>query len=344
MRFATAIPLLLALLVTATAHGQRDLKIGDSAPGLDVEKWINGADISIEPGTVYMILFFGTEDSRSGVAVSAYSNIARMLAGSGLVVFGISSDDPDDVENFVTRRRDKVTFPVGVDRRNSTQRAWINAMDRIENLPATFVVDTRARIIYASEFGKADDEEFTDILGRIIDQRYNPRLEEEAGPTLNAAKQARDRRDWRMAERHYDKVIELDDRVFAEVALDKFEMLLVDMDDRERAYEYAKTLVTERFNDDGGALGMLAEKIATDPDFTDEMRDLDFALNAAKLGRTRVNPMQEPLALSKIALVHFHRGEIEPALKNQRQAYFRAQPRYKAEMRRVLRDYQEASR
>jgi tetratricopeptide (TPR) repeat protein len=146
-------------------------------------------------------------------------------------------------------------------------------------------------------------------------------------------------RNFRMAMRMYDEVIELDPQVFANQALEKFEMMLVEMHQTEQAYEYARQLI-ENYSGDPTALAKLAEKIATDPVIPDDLRDLDMAMTAAERAARGASP-DEPQGYAIQALVHFHAGRIDEAVRLQRKAFFVARPTIKPEFRRVLESYRE---
>jgi thiol-disulfide isomerase/thioredoxin len=49
----------LALAGSAFAQ-QKKLQVGDNAPGLDIEKWVKGDQVLIEPGNVYVVEFWAT--------------------------------------------------------------------------------------------------------------------------------------------------------------------------------------------------------------------------------------------------------------------------------------------
>jgi hypothetical protein len=122
-------------------------------------------------------------------------------------------------------------------------------------------------------------------------------------------------------------------------------MMLVDMGETDAAYEYAREkLLAGHFVDDGEAMGMLAEKIVTDPAIDADQRDLDFALEAAKRGRdlTTGDTNNVPGALATLALVQYHRGDYDEAVQAQKRAYFLARRSLKGEFRRVLKTYQQA--
>ncbi len=143
---------------------------------------------------------------------------------------------------------------------------------------------------------------------------------------------------------HYDKVVALDGSVFADVALERFQMLVSsqDMNDSEAAYTYARDeLLGKLFASDALALRDLASKIALDTKIEDDVRDLDLALEAAEKALT-VSGRDDPESLATLALVNYHLGNIEEAVRLQTRAYFIARPKVKPAYKRVLVSYQDA--
>jgi hypothetical protein len=311
------------------------------APGLDIEQWIKGDEVTLATGQTYIVFFWSIEDPVSRAAFEPLTEMQEMYIDDGLTVIAITSNDVEQVERFVRRHEGEMGFTVAVDRRDSTVRAWknlIHATDDITGL--SFIVGHKGRV---QIFGHPIAPKYEDYLVRVLHGRFDATLERQALPRLEAARSARKTRTWRMALRHYDEVIDLDPRVFAETALERFEMMLVDMEDREAAYQYAREkLMGEYFANDAGALGMLAEKIATDPAIPREARDLDVALDAAK-AMMQIATDRDPDACATMALIRYHRGEIEQAIDLQKRAYFLARPRRKAAYKRVLEAYQEAA-
>jgi hypothetical protein len=66
------------------------------------------------------------------------------------------------------------------------------------------------------------------------------------------------------------------------------------------------------------------------------------ALEAAE-GAARLRGPTDPNAMALLAKVHYHRGEVDEAIKLQKKAYFRAGPKQKEQFRRVLTAYQESA-
>ena len=61
MRLGNLLCVALCLALTSVAVAQRkQLSVGDPAPGLDIDMWVKGEEVSIESGKVYVIDFWAT--------------------------------------------------------------------------------------------------------------------------------------------------------------------------------------------------------------------------------------------------------------------------------------------
>jgi hypothetical protein len=317
----------VAFALAAGAPAQYEkLKVGDPAPAMEIEKWVTGDAVTMSAEGAYVVLF--CEDAS---ALGPLARPAEVHAARGLVVVVIVPQDAEKLQDAV--RGQKGSFRLAQDQRGTTQRAWVwNA--GIQKLPVAFIVG-RGKIMF---MGQARDADFEEILGKVVAGRYDPVLQKQAQPKLDAARRARKVKNWRVAEKSYDEVIALDARVFAPVAIERFEMVAADMDDKEGAYAYARdALIAGIFAKDAGALRMLAEKIVTDPRL-DRAEDLDVALAAAQQAIAVAGP-SDPESLATAALIHFHRGERGEAVELQTEAYFLARPEVKGQYKRVLDGY-----
>ena len=350
MRTVNALSALLLVLLLPTqavqAQGRaRDkLDIGDPAPALDVDGWIDGEPVTIKPERVYVVMFWdsvtssGHTDGDTVKSISRLHKLHELYGGRGLVVVVISPDDAERLKTVVGSQRGGTGFNLAADRRSATHRAWVREAG-IAKLPVGFIVG-KNKIMY---IGRPRDPDFINILIQVMTGRYDPQLQEEAQPKLDSARRARKVKNWRMAKIWYDEVIALDPRVFAPIAMERFQMMLMDMRDRDAAYEYVRDAIIGRmYADDAGALRMLAVIITESPQLSAAQRDLDVAIDAALLS-LELDGRRSPDALSCVAGVHFHRGEYDDAIGLQTQAYFNAKPSEKAAHMGLLRGYQESA-
>lgn len=333
----------LGLTSAAIGAGRDPLALGDPAPALNVDAWVDDKEITIGEENIYVVLFWGNLtragnlDDETTKSIAKLRSLLELFGDRGLTAIVIS---PDTVETLASAVRSgpSVGLHVAADRRSSTHRAWVRQAG-VKDLPVAFIVG-KGKIMH---IGKPREPDFINILTQVMTGRYDPQLQEEAQPKLDMARRARKVKNWRMATKFYGEVIAMDPTVFAVIALERFEMMLVDMDDAAAAYEYArKQLIEQMFASDAGALQMLAISITEDPELTAEQRDFDVAIEAA-LRALELDGRRNPGALSCAAQVHFHRGETNEAISLQTQAYFTAKPDQKAAYKRLLDGYRKAA-
>ncbi len=343
----TLVPLLGAILglgTVAVGQGREPLKIGDPAPALSVDAWVEGGEITIEKGNTYVVMFWdsmtssGHTDGETVKSMSRLRRLYELYAHKGLVVLVISPDDADRLGDLVRSQPQGIGFTIAADRRSTTHRAWCRKA-QIDELPVAFIVGG-SRILH---IGQPRDADFINILVQVMSGRYDPTLQAEAQPKLDRARRSRKQKNWRMATKWYDEVVTMDPRVFSMIALERFEMFLVDMDEHEAAYQYAREQLIDRlFAADAKALRMLAVKISEDPVLNADQRDLDVAALAAERS-LELAGSRDPDALACAAGVHFHRGEYREAIRLQTQAYFNARPLEKPAHKGLLNGYQKGS-
>ncbi len=341
-RAQVAVAALGAWVLAPGAAGQRqELQIGAPAPGLDVDSWVAGDAVSPGDGGLYVVAFWESFTAASGAEANQrqlgrLKELQTRHAPDGLAVAVVCGDPPDRLREFVTQAKVE-GVRIAADRRNASRRAWVDKT-KDAKLPLSFIVG-KGKVMY---FGSPFDDGFDGILAKVVGGRYDPALQEQAAPMLAAARRARTVKNWRLATKHYDDVIALDAAVFAEVALERLDMMLVDMAQYDEAYTWAReTLAGEKFRNDAGALRMLAIRIMTDPKIPADHRDLDLALAAARQSLELEGP-DDPEALSVVAKAHYHRGELSEAIRVQTAAWFRARPEEKAAYKRQLDGYKTA--
>ncbi|MBT8484364.1 MAG: TlpA family protein disulfide reductase [Phycisphaerales bacterium] len=337
MRLRSPLAVLLTLALTATAFAQRrDLSVGDAAPGLNIEQWVKGPETTIENGRTYVVYFWATHCTECVKAMPVLTGLQDRY-GDRLTIIGISTEESEVVERFVTSQGSNMNIVVAADRRRGTERAWMGAAD-VDDMPAVFIVDHRGQVQF---IGSPLEERFTSVLPLVLSKRYDARLFEQAQPMIDAARGARKVRNWRMCFKMLDDIIKVDPTVFGLYTLEKLEIMLVDMNDATQASVYANEIL-ERYADDAGVLAALAEMIVTSPKIPDDKRDLDLAMRAAEAA-AKVSDRNDPTGYSVQALVHYHAGRMDKAISLQRKAYFIARPEDKPGFKRVLKSYQEAA-
>ena len=331
--------LLLALgLFAAPATAQRvSLEVGNTAPELDIEEWVRGESMNIEPGRAYIVAFWATWCGPCKRAMPMLSKLQNEYPESDLAVIGISDENVGLVKNFVKKNPTRMQYAVAVDRKESTSKSWMQAAGQ-NGIPTMFIVDRHEKIQWIGN-PLMNPKEFEEIVALVIDDRYDAELRRNAQPMLRAIDAAVKVRNYREAYMYIDKLLETDRRIFALQAARKYAIMAYEEKDTEGAKVYGTELIGN-YSQDDALLRRFARKLATDPDIPEEYRDLDLAVAAAAAAAAADD--NKPRGFATMALVHFHRDELEQAIALQRRAYLMAEPKQKPDHLRRYRQYMEA--
>ncbi len=311
-----------------------ELKIGDPAPGLDVSYWYPDEPQKIEQGVVYIIDFFSVADDKCMFSIPFLSRMQELHRHRGLKVISISKDEDEAVQAF---RQSNINFPLhamGVDNKQKTTKAWMNAAN-VKTIPMSFVVDRTGKVVY---FGDPLGEHFYDIVAATIYDRYDFALLSRVFPFIREGRRAASIMNFNEAYRIFDMAIKEEPRIMAPYAVEKLEIMLTKEKNYERGYEYARQLFNN-YQNDPLILSQLAELIATDPSV--ENRDFELATQLAQKA-VDFTRSQDPDYLSSLATVLTAKGDYAKAAEYERNAWRFSVPLQKAYHKQRLEEIQTA--
>ncbi len=324
--------LLAVLFAASLAAGSfaNDLKVGDTAPEVEIQEWIQG-ETSVGEGKPYIVEFWATWCGPCKRSIPHLNDLYKKYKDDGLTIIGVSDETKSvgKVKQFVRSQGDRMSYPVAID--GGVKRAWFEAAGQ-KGIPSAFIVDDRNTIVF---IGHPMDPQFDEILAKVVEGRYNPKLQKKAAPKLDAAQRAVNVRNWKDAYQHLDEVIELDPRTFLSVSLQKYRLMACEQQDPDAAAAWGGAMLM-LYKDDPGALRILAETMADDPD--ECLHNKALARKAAdrllkKSGAT------DPTALATSAMVAYRSGDSERAVREQMQAWMAVSPDQKESFRRELELY-----
>ena len=317
----------LLVAAIATTASSADLKVGDTAPPVEIQEWIQG-ETEVGEGKPYIVEFWATWCGPCKRSIPHLNKLYKKYKPNGLTIIGVSDETKavSKVKSFVKNQGDRMSYPVAID--GGVKREWFQAAGQ-RGIPSAFIVDDRNKIAF---IGHPMDPQFDEILAQVIDGRYNPKLQKKAAPKLEAAEKAIKVRNWNDAYRHFDEVIELDPAIFMSVAIQKYRIMACEQKDAEGAKRWATEMLA-RYNKDKGALRVMAETMADDPDTC--LHDFDIARAAADR-LISLSPPNDPTALATSAMVAFRSGDKDRAVREQMQAWMAVSPDLKDAYRREL--------
>ncbi len=174
-KYGILVALLLVLALSAGVFAQQQtmakkLKVGDPAPALHIEKWIKGkpfkmADLKGKKALV--IEFWATWCPPCRRSIPHLTEIQKKYKDRGLVVMGISNEDPNEVSSFVEDMGERMEYHVAVDDQYKTTKAYMMAAGQ-NGIPTAFAIDKNGKIVW---IGHPLDPAFQDVLDKIAPEK-----------------------------------------------------------------------------------------------------------------------------------------------------------------------------
>lgn len=190
-RFHLKYILLTAMLLEplmALHAAEPKLKVGDSAPSLQVSEWIQGEPVKIfEKDKVYLVEFWATWCGPCIQAIPHLNAIANRFKDKGLVVIGqnVLEKDQKLVRPFVKKMGDRMSYPVSLDDSGTTANGamaetWLVAAGQ-NSLPTTFLIGKDGRIAWIGHPMKLQEGVIEQVLKGTFDlSKEANRFQEEA--------------------------------------------------------------------------------------------------------------------------------------------------------------------
>ena len=327
---------LILLLITtiafsnATASGQVDKPlsdippeanaIGEQAPPPPRAQAIRGTSPErLGDGVAAMLLFVSPYDSRMFTALNEIVKIETKLPE--LPCYVIAEGAPEDVRTAIESIGEgPVPNTILADPGQLWRAAYLKPIRR-ENLPLVVAINDEGLIAWHGPPVNFDMIATQLAKGVWNHTRYLENAIRQTTRKNNAIRLLRARRDARVTG-EWDQVIAMFDRTIESdpknptYPIDRFECLLVDMKQPERAYAYGRR-IAEQFPRDYISLNDLAWRTVSRRNVP--VRDLDFALEMSEQANA-IQSYRDFAVLDTMARIHWMRGDRDLALKWQRRA------------------------
>ncbi|HEX9046076.1 MAG TPA: redoxin domain-containing protein [Verrucomicrobiae bacterium] len=144
-------------------RGQEFGKLGDPAPPLQIQDWLKGQAVKIEPGTNIYVLVFCSLSRANEFALTNLTGLQKAYRDKGVTVIAISDESPDQLRQVIQEKGAEIDFTVACDdlaRRTTTtyQRFFRQTL-----LPRGYIVGTNGTVLW---FGHP----LRDDMGWAVDQ------------------------------------------------------------------------------------------------------------------------------------------------------------------------------
>jgi thiol-disulfide isomerase/thioredoxin len=164
-----------ALRLSRPAPVEPALKVGDSAPKLQVGSWVQGKPVEgFEAGKAYLVEFWATWCGPCITSIPHLDALHRKFKDRGLVVIGQNVWEHDEslVEPFVRKMGEKMTYRVALDDKSQQSKGamavtWMEAADR-KGIPVAFLVNREGRIVWVGHPMALEEHTIESLLAEAI--------------------------------------------------------------------------------------------------------------------------------------------------------------------------------
>lgn len=125
-------------------------ELGDPAAPLDIADWVKGdaVDLANVQGTkVLVVEFWATWCGPCLTSIPHLTELQHKFADRGVVVIGVSAEDPSTVRPFVDKMGGKMGYTVAVDNNRQTSKGYMTAYGQ-NGIPHAFVIDLEGRVAW----------------------------------------------------------------------------------------------------------------------------------------------------------------------------------------------------
>ncbi len=327
----TSLTIVVYVVLSLLVSHANALEVGDDAPEIAIEKWINGGPVKIKEGNgkkIYVIEFWATWCPPCRESIPHLSKLQTKFKESGVDIIGISNESIEVVEEFAGKAG--FTYNVGIDKYNHTNSLYRNGE---KGIPHAFVIGKDGKVAW---YGHPMDGMDT-VIEQIIDDKFD---REKAAKICILEKEM----DKAISSNDINSLVSIANKIFEINPNDQrtFGILLqlyVIKEDPESYKKLCRTLV-DSGSKNSEMLSIVAEAMFknNDPRF----RNIEIALKAAE-SSNQIGENTQTLEL--LGQIHFELVHIDKAIMYLKRALSRTDNENDKERLEVmLNDYTSVSK
>ncbi|NLN93609.1 MAG: TlpA family protein disulfide reductase [Candidatus Hydrogenedens sp.] len=157
---------LIILLLLASAQISA-LQLGDEAPALSIDQWIQGSavDLKVNDDTLYIIEFWATWCPPCRMSIPELNSLQEKYASKKVTIVGITQEEVNTVEDFL--KEQPMHYTLARDKESLTWKAYAESSG-VNGIPYAFIVKNGRLWWLGSPF---DDMEA--VIKRILSDGYS---------------------------------------------------------------------------------------------------------------------------------------------------------------------------
>jgi len=350
-RFAKASVLLVSVFFAVTRQtAQAELAIGDSAPKLQVGKWIQGELVKeFDTNHVYIVEFWATWCGPCRASIPHLNELWQKFKNKGVVVIGQDVWDNDsNVAPFVKKMGDKMTYRVTLDDKSHEPEGFMAAQwwklgVNHHGIPTVFVINHEGRIAWIGHPMALNEKLLDDILSPHYElakaaaeygkqQPEDQKLAAGEDKLLSAVKQKK----WDDAESALDDLLKTFPQLQTGFAWIRLKIFL-GQKKYDEAYKFADSF-SDSYPADVSRQNILAWEIVTQDGV--EQRNLALSLKLAERANKAASG-KNAAVLDTLARIQFMSEKKTEAIATEQKAVEAASDEEKDNYQKFLTDYQQ---
>jgi thiol-disulfide isomerase/thioredoxin len=334
-RVATFAALVLGIAIPSVKA--QTLKLGDSAPKIEVKSFVKGEPVKeFEAGKTYVVEFWATWCPPCKTSIPHLTKLQKKYPAVAFIGVSVSEQDQGLVKPFVDEMGDKMEYRVAIDavpegkaaNEGAMSKAWMQAAN-CKGIPSAFIVSGDSKIFWIGHPMEMDEP-----LEKIVSGSWDlktaiaesalaeKRAKEEAakiGKIQTDFSQAMQSGDPKKIVAAADAAIQFKPMFERFVGMAKF-TALIKLDDQDKALEYGKKLLASDIGEEAQGLNGLAWAVV-DPaaKLKPNAKLLAFAVEAAKKA-DELAKEKDPAIADTLAKCYFDSGDVNKALETQERA------------------------
>jgi thiol-disulfide isomerase/thioredoxin len=141
-----SVGLLAAVLALFAATPAMGAALGDPAGDLKIATWVKGSPVTLEKGKVYVVEFWATWCGPCRESIPHLTEMQKKFKDK-VTFAGISTEELGEVKPFVDEMGGKMDYNVGVDDKEATSKAYMEAYGQ-DGIPCAFIVNKDKQIAW----------------------------------------------------------------------------------------------------------------------------------------------------------------------------------------------------
>jgi len=340
----------------AQAQGEiQPLELGDKAPSMRVQEWLKGNEItSFQPGHVYVVEFWATWCPPCIASIPHLTKLQKEHQGK-VTIIGMTTADTrgntlERVRGFVADPPSEMGYTVAFDEGRETWNRFMAASGQ-GGLPTSFIVDQQGRVAWIGHPMSMDEplqqivDGSYDLEGARAKMRRQTEIQAQAEPMMAQVQMLWGQGDFESALAKIDEIVALDHELFADLAVQKLQVMMFQMNDEAGAMAYSKRLFDEILVKNPDMINGVSWSILTAEGMPQAYLPIGF------YGARKANELTggtDPMVLDTVARAEFLQNQLDAAIATQEKAVRLAKEQGKlgaaelAELEERLAEYREA--